>query len=191
VAWLAIQGVVGFMGFYTVTDTLPPRFALLVLPPLLFIILLFTTKKGRAFIDSTDPRMLTWLHVVRVPVELVLLWLFVYGKVPQLMTFEGRNFDIVSGLTAPLIAYAGYTRKKLSKTVLITWNLLCLALLFNIVFNAVLSAPTPFQQFAFDQPNVAVFYFPYIWLPCCIVPLVLFSHLAVLRKLIKKEGHPG
>ncbi|SMO65333.1 hypothetical protein [Solitalea koreensis] len=184
-AWLIPQGIISFTDFYTKTDSIPPRFALLVFPPVLFIILFFTTTKGRKFIDSLDVRILTILHVVRIPVEVVLLWLFLYKVIPQLMTFEGRNFDILSGLTAPVIYYFGYVKKQIGKTALLFWNILCLGLLFNIVINAVLSAPFPFQQFAFDQPNIAVLYFPFVWLPCCVVPLVLFSHLATIRQLLK------
>jgi len=33
------------------------------------------------------------------------------------------------------------------------WNFVCLGLLLNIVINALLSLPSAFQQFAFDQPN--------------------------------------
>jgi len=36
---------------------------------------------------------------------------------------------------------------------------------------------------AFDQPNIAVLYFPFSWLPTYVVPVVLFCHLAALRKL--------
>jgi glycerol-3-phosphate acyltransferase PlsY len=61
-------------------------------------------------------------------------------------------------------------------------------LLLNIVVNAVLSLPYPFQQFAFDQPNVAVLYFPFTWLPCFIVVIVLYSHLAAIRKLLKGQS---
>jgi hypothetical protein len=185
--WLCVQGIAAFMGFYTDTFAMPPRFALLVVPPLLLISFLFITKKGRKFIDSTDAAWLTWMHTVRIPVELVLLGLCIYGKVPELMTFEGRNFDIISGITAPVIAYFGFTKKVLHKRVLLTWNFICLGLLLNIVINAILSAPTPFQKFGFEQPNVGVFYFPFAWLPCCIVPLVLFSHLACIRKLIRNK----
>jgi hypothetical protein len=70
------------------------------------------------------------------------------------------------------------------------WNFICLGLLVNIIVNAVLSAPFPFQQFGFSQPNIAVLYFPYVWLPCGIVPLVLLSHLAVIRQLSKKPAEP-
>ena len=185
VTWLALQTFVGLSGFYTVTDTMPPRFALLVLPPVLFIIGLFATSKGRQYLDSLDPKTLTILHTVRIAVELVLFWLFVNGTVPQLMTFEGRNFDIFSGLTAPVIYYSGFIKKRLGKNVILLWNFICLGLLINIVVNAVLSAPFPFQMFAFDQPNIAILYFPFVWLPGCVVPIVLLSHLATIRQLLR------
>lgn len=183
--WLIVQSFIGLSGFYTVTDTLPPRFLLLVLPPLLFIASLFATRKGKQYIDSLDIRYLTILHTIRIPVELVLFWLFIHKTVPQLMTFEGRNFDILSGLTAPVIFYFGFIKKQLGQKVILLWNFICLVLLINIVANAVLSAPFPFQQFAFDQPNIAVLYFPFNWLPSCVVPLVLFSHLATIRHLLR------
>ena len=182
--WLALQTYVGLSGFYTVTDVVPPRFLLLVLPPLLFILGLFTTGKGRQYLDSLDIRILTILHTVRIPVEIFLFSLFLYKTIPQLMTFEGRNFDILAGLTAPVIYYFGFVRKQWSKKVILAWNFICLLLLFNIVINAALSVPSPVQQFAFDQPNLAILYFPFIWLPCCVVSLVLLSHLASIRKLL-------
>lgn len=184
--WMALQGFVSTTLFYTKTDTVPPRFMLLVVPPLLFILFLFLTGRGKKFLDHLDIRVLTLLHTVRIPVEIVLLLLSMNKVVPGLMTFEGRNFDILSGLSAPLILYLGFYRKNISKGVLLAWNFICLALLFNIVINAALSAPSPFQRFAFDQPNIAVLYFPFVWLPCCVVPLVLLSHLAAIRQLLKR-----
>lgn len=183
--WLVIQAVIALTDFYTVTDTIPPRFLLLVMPPILFIILLFATNKGRIFIDSLDIKALTLLHIVRVPVEIVLFRLFIYIMIPELMTFEGRNFDVISGISAPLIYYFGFVQKQLSNKIIIIWNVLCLMLLFNIVINAVFSAPFPFQKFAFDQPNIAILYFPFNWLPSCVVPIVLFSHIVVIRQLLK------
>ncbi len=185
--WLAIQAVIGLSGFYTVTDTIPPRFLLLVVPPILLIIGLFTTSSGRQYIDSLDIKTLTILHTIRIPVEVVLFWLFVNKTVPELMTFEGRNFDIISGLTAPAIFYFGFIKNQIDKKLILVWNFICLGLLINIVVNAVLSAPFPFQKFAFDQPNIAVLYFPFNWLPCCVVPLVLLSHLATIRQLLNDE----
>ncbi len=186
-SWLLIQAFIGLSGFYTVTDTIPPRFLLLVLPPLLTIAALFFTTSGRKYIDTLNAKTLTILHIIRIPVEVVLLWLFINKSVPQLMTFEGRNFDILSGLTAPLILYFGYIKKNPDSKIILIWNVIGLGLLINIVVNAILSAPFPFQKFGFEQPNIAVFYFPFIWLPGCIVPIVLLSHLATIRQLLSEK----
>ena len=185
VTWLALHAILGLDGFYTVTGNTPPRFALSVAPAFLFIIILFLMPSGRKFVDTLSPEILTRLHIVRVFVEIILWWLFLEKYIPKIMTFEGRNFDIVAGVTAPFIAYFGYLKRSLSRMFMLLWNIACLLLLINIIVIAILSAPFTFQQFAFDQPNVAVLYFPFVWLPCFIVPVVLFSHLALIRKLLK------
>ena len=181
--WLLFQAIMGLSGFYQVTDSVPPRFLFMVLPPVLFIIYLFVSPKGKQFIDSLDIKALTLLHTVGIPVEIVLFWLFIQKAVPQLMTFEGRNFDILSGVSAIFIYYFGFVKKNLSNNVILVWNFICLGLLINIVVNAALSVPSPVQQFAFDQPNIGILYFPFNWLPSFIVPAVLLSHLAAIRQL--------
>jgi hypothetical protein len=186
ILWLIIQAMISLTGFYTITNNNPPRFALLILPPIIFIIALFITAKGKQFIDELNIRILTVLHIVRIPVEIVLLLLSFHKAIPQIMTFEGKNFDILAGISAPFIFYFGFYKKQISRAVMLFWNFLCIGLLINIVSIAILSAPFPFQKIAFDQPNIAILYFPYIWLPCCIVPLVLFSHLATIRQLLNK-----
>ncbi len=191
ICWLALQGTIAAAGFYLIEDGIPPRFALLMLPIILSIIIVFNVRKGKRFIDSLDGKYLAWLNIVRVPVEIVLYLLAVHKLVPLLMTFEGFNYDIISGITAPLIAYFGYTKHKFNRGILLGWNIICLLLLLNIVTIAMLSAPFQFQQLAFDQPNVGVLYFPYIWLPGFIVPLVLVSHLSMMRQILLQKQNPG
>ena len=184
-AWMLLLTSLAFGGFFSNhLDAMPPRFPLVILPPLLLIIFLFLTSWGKSFLNTLPLSTLTYLHVVRIPVELILFGLFVYGTIPELMTFEGRNWDILAGITAPIVAYWGIRKGKMNRSALLVWNILCLGLLFNIVVHAILALPTPLQQIAFDQPNRAVIYFPYIWLPGVIVPMVLFSHLASIRQLI-------
>jgi hypothetical protein len=182
--WLIIQSILSISAFYQVTYVMPPRFMLLILPPIVIIVITFLTKNGKNFIAGLDIGKLTILHIIRIPVELTLYWLFLHKAVPEVMTFEGRNFDILCGITAPLIYYFGYVKNMLNKKVLLAWNIICLLLLLNIVSTAVLSAPFPTQQIAFSQPNIALLYFPFTLLPGLIVPIVLFSHLVSIRKLI-------
>lgn len=184
--FLIIQALLSFFGIYkNHPDAIPPMIILLaIIPALLTIVLIFNTRKGKLFIDSLSMQMLTYVHVIRIPVELVLYGLFINGAIPELMTFEGRNMDIFAGITAPLIGFFGVSKGKMKKASLLVWNFICLGLLLNIVVHAILSAPSPFQQFGFDQPNIAILNFPFSWLPAFIVPLVLFAHLVAIRKLI-------
>lgn len=186
-AWLSLQGFIASTGFYTLTDAFPPRLLLGILPPLVFIVVLFVSPKGRLFIDGLDLKALILVHMVRIPVELVLFWLFSFGTIPQLMTFEGRNFDVLSGISALPVYYFGFIKKSLDIKFILAWNYICLALLANIVIHALFSFPYPFQLLAFDQHNIALLYFPFLWLPAVVVPLVLFSHLAAIRQLRRKQ----
>jgi uncharacterized membrane protein YozB (DUF420 family) len=122
------------------------------------------------------------MHTVRVPVELTLFWLFQAGLVPELMTFEGVNFDIFSGLTAPIAALVFFRSGRPWRTALVIWNAICLLLVINILTRGILSVETPFQQFGFDQPNTGVLLFPYVWLPALIVPVVVLAHLVAFRR---------
>jgi hypothetical protein len=186
IVWLIAQGILGYTGFYTKTNGLPPRFMLMLLPPAASIIILFSTVGGRRWLDNFDIVKSTWVHIVRIPVEIGLFWLFTSKLVPKMMTFEGGNLDIISGISAPFIAMM-IKRRNIKRSWAIAWNLFCLCLLFNVVIHGILSVPSPFQQMSFDQPNIAILYFPFIWLPSVIVPVVLLAHLVSLRKLFQRN----
>jgi len=184
--WMTITAILAAKSFFLDLEAIPPRIMLVVLPSFIVIGYLFISLTGRRFLDKLDLKMLTLLSIIRIPVELVLYWLFLQKAVPELMTFAGRNFDILAGITAPVIWFLCFKGKTVThKRLWIGWHIISLLLLLNIVIHAILSAPSPFQQLAFDQPNIAIFYFPYIWLPTIVVPLVFLSHLASIRKGFK------
>lgn len=186
--WMILTGLLASAGFYYRFDAFPPRvFTFGVLPALLLIAAYFIFFR-RSFIDGLSLKTLTMLHVIRVPVELCLLWLYQAALVPRVMTFEGWNFDILSGATAPFVYWIGFANRKTNRTLLVAWNIFALGLLANIVIIAILSLPSPIQKLGLEQPNVAVAYTPFIWLPAIIVPIVLFAHLASLRKLLRRPA---
>ena len=190
IIWLIVQAVLTLKNVYnSETNSIPPKILIFgIAPTILTIIILFATKKGRGFIDSLDLVNITYINIVRIPVEIVLFFLFIWKVIPELMTFEGRNFDIFAGITAPIIAYYGIQNGKLNRNGILIWNLICLILLLNIVVNAFLSTPSSFQKFAFEQPNIAILNFPFSWLPTFIVPIIMFGHLVSVRKLTKNEN---
>jgi hypothetical protein len=187
ILWMGVQSVVALSGFYLVTKTLPPHLLAAIAPPLLVIAALFITERGRRFVDQMDLKWSVLIHTVRILVELNLYWLFLYKQVPALMTFEAGNLDILVGLTAPIVWWAFSTRRIGNRGLLI-WNGLALLGVLNAFGRAMLSAPFRFQQFAFQQPTVAILYFPFILLAAFIVPAVIFCHLAVYRKLSLPTG---
>lgn len=181
--WMLLTGFLATTEFYRSPESLPPRVvAFGVLPALIFIAVYFVFFRT-SFIDRLSLKHLTLLHIVRIPVEFVLLWLFQAGQIPKIMTFEGWNYDILSGITAPIIYFAVFRAGKTHPALLLIWNFVALGLLANIVTIAVLSFRSPLQKLAFDQPNIGVTYLPFIWLPAIIVPIVLFAHLAAIRQL--------
>lgn len=189
--WLLVQAVLGMKQVYS-TDTmaLPPRILVFgIAPALLAIMLLFITASGRRFLDGLSLERMAYVNTVRIPVEMVLWWLSLAGAVPQLMTFEGHNVDILAGITAPFVGYFGFARQQIGRRWLLTWHVVCLLLLLNIAVHAFLSAPSPLQQLAFDQPNIAVLHFPFCWLPAFVVPIVLLGHLASIRQLLLSGPH--
>lgn len=184
---MLVQGLLAFFNFYSAQPLQLFKVPMIMAPSFLLIIYTLVSKPGKKFIKMLDLRTLTILHTIRIPVELVLLMLFTYKAIPEVMTFEGRNFDILAGLTAPLIYFLAFKKDILGPKGLLIWNILSLGLLINIIVHALFSLELPIQQFGLDQPNRAILYFPYVWLPTVVVPIVFFSHCAAIQRLLKMK----
>lgn len=185
--WLFITALATFQGFFANLEAWPPRFFLPILVAIVVIVGLLFFRKVRAFYLKMPIATLTYIHIIRVPVEIVLWWLAAEGLVATKMTFEGSNFDILTGVTAPFAAVFLVGMRSPSKFAAIAWNLAGLFLLGNIVSMAIRATPYFYDPLVFDNPNVAVFSFPFIWLPTFVVPAVLFAHLVSIYKLIQKD----
>ncbi|MBK6696603.1 MAG: hypothetical protein IPG50_31100 [Myxococcales bacterium] len=180
--WLAVTAAVASTGFFTAWDARPPR---LVFAPLTALFLVVVASRTEAFRRALRGAPLTWpvlLHTMRVPIELGLWALCVAGELPKQMTFEGRNFDVLVGLTAPLVALL-VARGTWGARALLAWNLASLALLVNIVAIAITSIPGPLHLDWPGVPNTIVARWPFVWLPAFFVPLAVFGHVISLRQL--------
>lgn len=184
VFWLFLTAYMASSGFVRDFEAIPPRLLFVILPPNIITLLLLLIPRTRALLMCLPIATLTYLHIIRVPVELVIWWLYLGGQMPEIMTFEGLNFDIVSGITAPFAAIFLLRQGTFHRKSAILWNVLALGLLVAVVYHAVLATPTPFQRYGFEQPNIAVFYLPYVWLPAFVVPAVFFAHVVSLTQLL-------
>jgi uncharacterized membrane protein len=101
------------------------------------------------------------------------------------MTFEGRNFDIVTGLLALPVGYL-LAKGRISGKFAIAFNIIGLVLLLNILVVAVLSMPTPIRYFMNEPANTLVGEFPFILLPGVLVPIAYGLHIFSLSQLLKQ-----
>lgn len=184
ITWSIFQSILAMTGFYKNTDLIPPRFLLVILPAFSFLLYGLSSRPLNWILRNRKTELSTFLHTVRIPIEIVLFYLFTYKMVPELMTFEGRNYDIIAGITAPIIGIL-WMKKTIGRPAMIVWNILALCLVLFILFNGILSSELPIQMFGFDQPNKAVNYFPFILLPATVVPIVIYTHITDLIKLWK------
>jgi hypothetical protein len=179
IGWGVFLLAVSATGFFTNFDTFPPRLAIVLFVPLVVIILAVRSAATKELLQVVPARNLIRLQVFRVFVELLIWAAFVLDQLPIQMTFEGRNFDVLSGLFAPVVAYWLVN----NRTAMYLYNYLSLALLINIVTIAILSTPVPFRVFMNEPANLLVTKFPFIMLPGMLVPLAYGLHFLSLRQL--------
>lgn len=174
------QFIIGSVAIAHVFEDCPNVFPFAIIGTLLLVI--YCLRKIE--VQKTNLKFLLAIHILRIPVEIVLYLLFLKGKVPELMTFSGWNFDILIGMSAFVLLILWLIfKRKIHAMLFVAWNYIGILFLLFIVALAILSSPLPIQQLAFEQPNKAVLEFSYCLLPTCVVPIVLMSHLLILKSL--------
>ena len=101
---------------------------------------------------------------------------------PVQMSFSGLNFDILSGLSAIVVALM-LLRKPGSLVLVRVWNAAGIVLLANILTIALLSAPTPLRVFHNEPANVWITQAPWVWLPSVLVLAAVVGHILVYRRI--------
>lgn len=91
--------------------------------------------------------------------------------------------DVAVGVLAAVIAIGATGGRPLDPRTVLRWNLLGIADLVAAVSTAFLTAPSPFQMFAFDRPNQLITMFPLVLIPTFLVPLAILLHFVSLIQL--------
>ena len=185
IGWLITSAMIAFNGTLLDFTSTPPKLMLVVLPPVLAISYLSSSTRVNSIIQEIPSSWLVYIQSFRILVEIFLWMLFARNIIPVQMTFEGLNYDILIGFSAPLIAYFSLSQNKWPRIVAVLWNFAGLLLVTNIFMVAFLSTPGPMRQFLNEPPNTLVAYFPYVWLPAFIVPFAYLMHILSLKQILK------
>lgn len=187
--FLTAGSIAAIYGWLYSTEVFPPRLLFAVIPMLICAIYFaFFYKPFTNHLHRISPASIVYLQTFRFPLELLFLWFMSADVLPVQMTLEGRNPDMLIGITAPLVAYFGIQKGKLPRWAIIGWNFIGLGFLFNIVTIAILSVPGPLRYFMNEPANTLVMEFPFQLIPTFLVPLALFLHLFSLRQLLRKQS---
>jgi hypothetical protein len=182
-AWILFIGLVSLSGFIQDFSTIPPRFVVILLPTIAFMLYVGFSTKGREYSTWFPLKALTYLQAFRIIVEYGLWQLYQEGIVPIQMTWDGRNIDVLIGLTAIPVAYFSFNKPLLSKYILLVWNILGIAAVTNILIVALLSTPTSLRVFMNEPANTFIGHFPFAYLPGLLVPAAYLMHILSIRKI--------
>lgn len=179
-AWLLLLGILSIRGFFT-NFSLPPRLSLAVLGPLPLVLLFIRSQAGKQLLHQIQPQWLIYLQSFRILVEIAIWVLVRNGSLPVQMSFEGRNFDVLTGLLAFPVGYYCFVRKTWPPVVALLYNIAGLVLLLNVVAITALSMP-PGRVFHISPDSSLLTKFPFIYLPGLLVPLAYTLHILSLRQ---------
>jgi len=188
-AWLAVPAFVALRGWLALFDREPPPFMLLMVVLLAATLTLAFSKLGTALAHKLPLAVLVGAQGFRLPLELVMHQAYDDGLMPVQMSYSGHNFDIVTGITALVVAVL-IAKGNATRGLVLAWNVMGTVLLFAIMAIAISSTPT-FAAYGPHQLNTWVAHFPYVWLPSVLVPSALLGHVLVFRRLAAdKQSSP-
>jgi hypothetical protein len=189
-AWMAVTWRAAESGVLRLWNATPPPFALLVVGILCLTWALACTGYGRRLAHGLPLWALVGIQGFRLPLELAMHAMYERGIMPEQMSYSGRNFDIVTGFTALVVAWLVFAGR-IGRRLVLIWNVVGLLLVLNVVTIGILSTPR-FRLFGDNQVNVFVTYTPFVWLPAVMVLAALAGHLIIFRALsARKHDRPA
>jgi hypothetical protein len=108
---------------------------------------------------------------------------------PGLFAWPAGLGDVLVGVLAPVVAVAYARGPEKNGDLVSAWNIFGMVDLIVAVATGFSTSPSPFQLFAFDQPNELVSVFPLVLIPTYLVPVSILLHIASLTKLRRTVRH--
>jgi len=180
-AWMAATWAAAASGILQRWDRMPPPFLIVVAGMWVLVAVLAFSRVGTRLAQFIPLWVLVAVQSFRLPLELAMHALVARGIMPVQMSYSGRNFDIVTGAAAIVVAIL--VRQGLGgRRLVAAWNTLGLALLVNVVGVAFVSTPL-WRRFGDDHVVTFVTYAPFVWLPAVMVLAAGAGHLVIFRAL--------
>jgi hypothetical protein len=180
--WLVLALFLGWQGiFRSALNQQVPYIALAMgIPITVGALLIQRSKQVREIIAGVAQSQLVGFQFYRV-LGVTFLVLYAAGQLPGIFALPAGFGDVMVGLSALMVG-ARAARNEDDHLVTL-WNWLGISDLAIAVATGFLSAPSRFQIFSLDAPNVLIGSFPLVMIPIFAVPLSIVLHLASLSKI--------
>jgi hypothetical protein len=187
VGWVTLAILLARHGFWeTHTDdplTAPPRIAFGIVVPTVLGSLLVRNTTVRGWIGRIPLHVLVGVQFYRV-VGVLFLIAYAQDDMPAEFALPAGIGDILVGLTAVVVAVLLLKQgEQRARFTVLAWCALGILDLVVAVIAGFLSAPSPIQQLALDDPNAAIVSYPFVVIPTFAVPLSIILHLYVISRL--------
>jgi hypothetical protein len=187
--WMTLTAAAALSGFTARWELRPPPIMAVAFLGFALAVVFARGRLGEQIAMGVPVAALIAFQSFRFPLELLLHRAYTDGVMPIQMSFEGQNFDIVTGLLG--LAIGGYflaANKEVPHRLAWAFNIIGIGLLVNIVGVAIASMPI-FAAFGPDAVNLWVAQFPFVWLPAVFVTFALFGHIVLTRRLLAKGSN--
>jgi len=179
--WLAATLALAASGRLSFTSR-PPTAGMLIAASIAVAFVVGTSRLGARLATGIPLAALVGAQAFRFPLELVLHRAYRDGLMPVQMSYSGFNFDILTGLSAIVVALY-LARRPDAIIVARVWNAAGVVLLTNVLTIAVLSTPTSIRVFHNEPANEWIAHAPWVWLPTVFVVAAIVGHIVVFRRL--------
>ncbi|MFM8551811.1 MAG: hypothetical protein ACKOCD_05765 [Nitrospiraceae bacterium] len=189
-SWTVLTAGLAASGTLADFGTGHPRIPILALTQLAFVVWLAWFSRWSGELAQIPQQYLVGLQCFRIPIELLMAALAARNLLAIEMTFLGKNFDLLTGVTAVMLAiWVRRDGEESLRQVLIVWNLMGLSFLTAVLAHGILSVPYPFQLLHLSVPTFVIASFPVVWLLTVLVPIAYLLHLVSLKRCLAER--PG
>jgi hypothetical protein len=186
VGWFALAIVLARAGVWETTsdDALrPPNIAFAIAVPTILGSLLVRSQTFKRWISRVPLHALVGVQLYRVLGGLFLV-AYAQGDMPGEFALPAGIGDVLVGLGAVIVAVVLLKRgEQRARSLVLAWCAFGILDLVVAVATGFLSAPSPLQQLAIDDPNAAIVSYPFVLIPTFLVPVSIILHVYAIARL--------
>jgi hypothetical protein len=190
-AWFALVLALGATGALSPAGSGAPALGLAVVLPIAALVCAYRALPSvRNAISATPLPALIALHAIRL-LGFTFIVLYAEGRLPAPFAPSAGWGDVFIGATALPLASAVQRFGVRVRPLVFLWNALGVADLVVALTLGPLSAPGPLQVFVGPPDTSPMTTLPWLIIPGFLVPILLFTHIAIFTRLTAKTQSFG